>query len=71
MENDVVIFLGPLECLRRARSNFLNQFAWPSLFGDLLNPLTPLGIWLLGERVSEWESLHLSVVDFILSNRYK
>lgn len=31
-------FLGPMECLSRARNNYLDHFEWYSLFGDLLNP---------------------------------
>lgn len=64
-------FLGPMECLSKARSNFLDHFEWYSLFGDLLNP--PLRTWdmVIGGESLIVGNLHLSVVDLILSNSYK
>lgn len=63
--------LGPMECLSRARNNYLDHFEWYSLFGDLLNP--PLRTWdmVIGGESLIVGSLHLSVVDLILSNSYK
>lgn len=56
-----LLILGPLECLSRARSNFLDNFESCSLLGDLLNPpTTELELWSSGGRVLLWEIICLS-----------
>lgn len=67
-----LLFLGPLECLSRARGNFLDHFESYSLFGDLTNlPTTELGIWSLRGRVLLWEIICLSWIWICQSYSFK